>query len=66
MNATAVVLLIIGAALLVAGFLYGLALGRRGGVAVGSRPWWRVVILAGGGAGIIHVTLILFIVNTLI
>jgi len=63
-NAT-VVLLLIGAAFLVAGFLYGLALGRRGGVPVGSWPWWKVVILAGGGAGVISVTLVVFIVNTL-
>ncbi|MBF4577472.1 hypothetical protein [Frondihabitans sp. VKM Ac-2883] len=53
METVPLVMTIIGALIVVAGFTYALNLRKRGGVRVGSRPFLAMTITIGLGTGIL-------------
>ena len=53
METVPLVMTIIGALIVVAGFAYALSLKKRGGVRVGSRPFLAMAIAIGLGTGIL-------------
>jgi len=46
------VMTIVGAIIVVAGFVYAFTLRKRGGVRIPSRPFWGMILTIGLGTGI--------------